>query len=66
MSTEWTPQLLFLLGIGFLVANVRVGIDALRFLRRRSSALLTWRGPRPRYYGLQLALGVVLGPNTGP
>ena len=61
MTTQWTPQLLFLLGIGFLVANVRAGIDALRFLRRRSSALLTWRGPRPRYYGLQLALGVVLG-----
>jgi hypothetical protein len=61
MATDWTPQLLFLLGIGFLVANVRVGIDALKFLRRRSSALLTWRGPRPRYYGLQLALGVVLG-----
>lgn len=61
MSTEWTPQVLLLLGIGFLVANIRVGIDALRFLRRRSSALLTWRGPRPRYYGLQLALGVVLG-----
>jgi hypothetical protein len=61
MNTEWTPQLLLLLGVGFLVANVRVGIDALRFLRRRSSALLTWRGPRPRSYGLQLALGVVLG-----
>ncbi len=61
MATDWTPQLLLLLGVGFLVANVRVGIDALRFLRRRSSALLTWRGPRPRYYGLQLALGVVLG-----
>ena len=61
MNTEWTPQLLLLLGIGFLVANIRVGIDALNFLRRRSSALLTWRGPRPRYYGLQLALGVVLG-----
>jgi hypothetical protein len=61
MAADWTPQLLLLLGIGFLVANVRVGIDALRFLRRRSSALLTWRGPRPRYYGLQLALGVVLG-----
>jgi hypothetical protein len=61
MATDWTPQLLLLLGIGFLVANVRVGVDALRFLRRRSSALLTWRGPRPRYYGLQLALGVVLG-----
>jgi hypothetical protein len=61
VATDWTPQLLLLLGVGFLVANVRVGIDALRFLRRRSSALLTWRGPRPRYYGLQLALGVVLG-----
>ena len=61
MSTNWTPQLLLLLGIGFLVANVRAGLDALRFLRRRSSALLTWRGPRPRYYGMQLALGVVLG-----
>jgi hypothetical protein len=61
MSTQWTPQLLLLLGIGFLIANVRVGIDALRFFRRRSSALLTWRGPRPRYYGMQLALGVILG-----
>lgn len=61
MSTGWTPQLLLMLGVGFLVANLRMGIDALNFLRRRSSALLTWRGPRPRYYGLQLALGVVLG-----
>jgi hypothetical protein len=61
VATNWTPQFLLLLGIGFLVANVRAGIDALRFLRRRSSALLTWRGARPRYYGLQLGLGVVLG-----
>jgi hypothetical protein len=61
MAADWTPQLLLLLGAGFLVANVLVGIDTLRFLRRRSSALLIWLGPRPRYYGLQLALGVVLG-----
>ena len=61
MSTHWTPQLLLLLGVGFLVGNVRAGIDALRYVRRRSSALLTWRGPRPRYYGMQLALGVILG-----
>lgn len=61
MPTHWTPQVLLLLGVGFLVANVRVAIDGLRFLRRRSSALLTWRGPRPRYYGMQLSLGVVLG-----
>lgn len=60
-GAEYTPQVLLLLGVGFLVANVRMGVDALQFLRRRSSALLTWRGPRPRYYGLQLGLGVVLG-----
>ena len=60
-GVEYTPQLLLLLGIGFFVANVRIGVDALRFLRRRTSAELTWRGPRPRYYGLQLALGVILG-----
>jgi hypothetical protein len=58
---DLTPQILLLLGVGFLVANVRIGFDALQFRRRRSSALLTWLGPRPRYYGLQLALGVVLG-----
>ena len=61
MLADRTPEILLVLGVGFLVANVRVGLDALRFLRRRSSAVLTWRGPRPRYYGLQLALGVVLG-----
>ena len=61
MLAEWTPRILLMLGVGFLIANLRIGIDAWRFLRRRSSALLTWRGPRPRYYGLQLALGVILG-----
>lgn len=61
MLADLTPQILLLLGVGFLIANALVAFDALRFLRRRSSAVLTWRGPRPRYYGLQLALGVVLG-----
>jgi hypothetical protein len=61
MVAELTPQILLFLGVGFLIANTLVAIDTLRFLRRRSSAVLTWRGPRPRYYGLQLALGVVLG-----
>jgi hypothetical protein len=60
MLTHLTPQVLLLLGVGFLVANVRAGVDVLRYFRRRPSALLTWRGPQPRYYGLQLALGVVL------
>jgi xanthosine utilization system XapX-like protein len=60
-AAQWTPQILLILGLGLLIANVRIGLDAVNFLRRRSSALLTWSGPRPRYYGLQLALGVLLG-----
>ncbi len=54
-------RLLLLLGIGFLVANVRVVLDFLRFRRLRASALLTWPGARPPYYGLWLGLGVLLG-----
>lgn len=55
------PHILFLLGIGFLVANLRVFVEGLRFMRRRPSALLTWLAPRPRYSGLLLAMGVALG-----
>jgi hypothetical protein len=61
MAAEVAPQVLLLLGIGFLVANVRIAFETLKFVRRRSSAVLTWRGAKPRYYGLQLALGVILG-----
>ena len=61
MLVEVAPWVLFLLGVGFLIANLRIGLDTVRFLKRRSSAVLTWRGSRPRYYGVQLGLGVVLG-----
>ncbi len=61
MLAALAPRILFVLGLGFLAANLRVGLDTLRFLKRRSRALLTWRGDKPRYYGMQLGLGVVLG-----
>ena len=61
MLIEVAPRILFVLGVGFLVANLRIGLDAYRFLKRRSTAILTWRGSKPRYYGMQLGLGVVLG-----
>lgn len=61
MVAQLTPKILLFLGIGFLVVNVRVAVEAVHFFNRRSSALLTWRGLKPRHYGLQLALGVVLG-----
>lgn len=54
-------SILTVLGIGFLVANVKVGLEYVRFRQRRTSALLTWPGPAPPYYGFALALGVLLG-----
>ena len=55
------PQLLFLFGVGFLFANLKVVADLIRFRLRRASALLVWQNPKPRFYGFSLALGVVLG-----
>ena len=55
------PQLLFVFGLGFFAANVKVTADLLRFLTRKSSALLIWQNPKPRHYGFALALGAVLG-----
>ncbi len=60
MSPELLQQLLFFFGVGFFVANLKVGIDLLRYLRRKRSALLIWQNPKPRYYHFSLALGVVL------
>jgi hypothetical protein len=55
------PRLLFVLGLGFLAANLKAFADLIRFQLRKRSAILIWRNPEPRYYGLNLALGVVLG-----
>ena len=55
------PQLLFVFGLGFFAANVKVTADLLRFLLRKSSAVLIWENPKPRFYGFALALGAVLG-----
>jgi hypothetical protein len=52
---------LWLLGVGFLVANALLLREYLRFLKRRRGALLVWQSRRPPYYGLALAIGVVLG-----
>lgn len=58
--SRYLPLVLYVLGIGFLLANLRVFFQFIRFLRLRSSALLTWPGRRPPFYGLLLGLGAVL------
>ena len=55
------PRLLFVFGLGFLAANIKVTADLVRYQWRKRFALLTWHNPKPRYYGLNLGLGVVLG-----
>ena len=55
------PRLLLLFGIGFLVANIKIAAQLVRYHRAKRSALLIWAGPKPRYYAFSLWLGVILG-----
>jgi hypothetical protein len=52
---------LLALGAGFLVANTRLVLLYISYLRRRRRALLVWPGPKPPYYVMGLSIGVVLG-----
>jgi len=61
MAVLSLSPVLFLFGVGFLVANLRVVAELLRYRARRRGALLTWQNPKPAYYGFSLGLGVVLG-----
>jgi len=55
------PRVLFVLGIGFFCANMRLLAQFIRFLKMRSRAVLIWPGRRPPFYGLLLAMGGILG-----
>jgi hypothetical protein len=59
---QWgAPRALVVLGVGFLVANLKVTADLIKYRRRRQTALLTWPGSRPAYYRLNILLAVTLG-----
>lgn len=63
MSREvmrYLPTILFILGVGFFLINLRLTYQFIRYLRLRSSALLTWPGPRPPLYPLFLVVAAVL------
>jgi hypothetical protein len=61
VPSGFLPQLLFLFGVGFLVANLKVVADLIRFRVRRSTALLVWQAPKPRFYSFSFLLAAVLG-----
>ena len=54
-------QILLLFGAGFLIANVRVGLELLRWRHRSRSALIVWPAPKPPFYAMSLGIGVMLG-----
>ncbi len=61
-----TPQqlvaiLLATIGVGFLVANLRIGFQLVRFRSLQPSALLTWPGRKPAHPRLLIAIGMMLG-----
>ena len=53
--------ILLLLGVGFLIADAKLVLDYTRYLRRRSTAILTWPSPKPPYYAMALSIGAALG-----
>jgi hypothetical protein len=57
---NFLPQLLIVIGVGFLIADLRLFFQFVQFRRLRSSAILTWPGRHPPFYRLLLALGAVL------
>ena len=54
-------RILYLLGAGFLVLDLRLFFQYFRFTRLRSTALVTWTPPRPPLYRLFLWVGALLG-----
>jgi hypothetical protein len=59
--TALLPQILLVLGVGFLIANLRAGLELARWRRRKPTSLITWPGHKPPHYGLSLGIGVMLG-----
>jgi hypothetical protein len=57
---ERLPQLLIGIGVFFLFVNLRLLYQLVRFMRIRSSALLTWPGGNPPFYRFFLVMGAVL------
>jgi hypothetical protein len=54
-------QILLVFGVGFSIANVRLGIELVRWTRRRRTALVVWPAPKPPFFALSLGIGVMLG-----
>lgn len=54
-------QILLALGVLFVIVNVRVGWQIVSWWRRRARAIVVWPSPKPPFYAINLAIGVLLG-----
>jgi len=54
-------QALVALGVLFVIVNLRVSADLLAWWRLRRDAVLTWLPPKPPFFAINLAIGVLLG-----
>jgi len=54
-------RVLLLLGVGFLVANLRILRDLVWNVLRRRSALLVWPSRRPPFFPVIVLIGAALG-----
>jgi hypothetical protein len=54
-------QALLALGVLFVIVDVKVGAQILSWWRKRSTAVVTWPGPKPPFYAINLLIGVMLG-----
>jgi hypothetical protein len=61
MLREIVGPILFVFGVGYLAATLRIVVDGIRFLTRRSKALVIWPGRKRPHDAMGRALGVILG-----
>jgi len=54
-------QALIALGVLFVIVDLRVGSQLAAWWRIRRQAMVTWPGPKPPFYAINLAIGVMLG-----
>lgn len=54
-------QALLALGVLFVIVDLRVGAQILTWWTKRRQAIVTWPGPKPPFYTINLAIGVMLG-----